>query len=60
MERSEIPKLKNAVLTGRVLLAVEPEIERALKDLKHNHDVDTSEWLRRLIRAELPKLRAQV
>lgn len=60
MDRMEIPRLKHAVLTGKILVAVEPEIEKDLKDLKHNHDVDISEWLRRLIRSELPRLKEQV
>jgi len=60
MDLQEIPKLKHALLTERLMLAVDPEMKKSLEDLKRNHDIDVSEWIRRILRSELPKLRQQL
>ena len=52
-----IPRLQKAKLTERITLPIEPEIKNDLAELKNIHSVDVSEWLRSLIRLNLPKLK---
>lgn len=60
MDKNDIPSLKKKTLTERITLPLESGLKSELESLKRDHGVDTSEWLRRLIRAELPKLRQRV
>lgn len=52
----QIPKSKKAVLTQRVNIAIDEGMKKDLLELK-GQGVDVNEWLRRLIRKELPKVK---
>jgi hypothetical protein len=54
-----VPMRKGTVMTKRITLAVDPEIKRALEELRAQ-GVDTAEWIRQMIRDGLPKLRQRV
>lgn len=50
----DIPRLKRKVLDDLLGLPLESETKKRLMNLKHNHDVDHLEWIRKLIRDNLP------
>jgi hypothetical protein len=60
MDSVEIPKLRDAFLSERFMLAIDPEMKRGLMELKYTYGVDITEWIRRMVRSELPKLREQL
>ncbi len=55
--KEEIPRRKRPRLTERVTLSVDPGMRAELTELKDKKNVDVSEWLRGLIRRELPLLK---
>lgn len=54
-----IPLLKGKRLVERITLAIEKDLYEELMQAKEK-GVDHAEWIRMLIRAELPKLKKQV
>lgn len=52
----EVPMLKRKVLDEFLGLPIEAETKQELLTLKHEFGVDHLEWVRRLIRANLPAL----
>lgn len=56
----DIPRLQKAKLTERITLPIEPDLKQDLIELKNIHSVDTSAWLRELIKLNLPKLKEKL
>lgn len=52
----EIPKKKSATLTKRVLLAVDDDLKELIDTLKNTSNYDIPEYMRMILRRELPKL----
>lgn len=50
----DLPMLKKKTLDDLLGLPIESETKKRLMNLKHNHDVDHLEWVRNLIRENLP------
>lgn len=59
MMSTSIPLLKGKRLVERITLAIEKDLYEELMHAKEN-GVDHTEWIRMIIRAELPKLKKQV
>ncbi len=57
IEMDEIPLTRKALLTQRIMVAVDERTKHDLMILKHQHRVDITEWIRKLIRSELPKIK---
>ena len=55
-----IPMLKKKTLTAKVNVALEEHTHAEIEKLKREYGVDTMEWIRGLIRQELPKLKAKI
>lgn len=55
-----IPMLKKKTLTAKVNVAFEEPVHADLEKLKREYGVDTMEWIRSLVRSELPKLKKHV
>ncbi len=55
-----IPLLKTKKLDSLLGLPIEGETKKELLDLKHKHGVDHLEWVRGLIRENLPALKAKL
>lgn len=55
-----VPMLKRKFLEERVTLPLDKATANDLRQLKSLHGVDTMEWLRAIIRTELPKLKKQL
>lgn len=56
----DVPMQKSAVLTKKIALAVDPDTKERWDRLTKEKRVDTAEWLRGLLRSELPKLEEKV
>lgn len=59
MKIDSLPKRhkKTALYTERLTIPVEPEIKSVIAELSSNN-VDTMEWLRKVIRKEIAKIKA--
>ena len=55
-----VPMLKGKSLDKRMTMGIDGSTLSELQKLKSDHRVDISEWIRGLIRAELPKLKAKI
>jgi hypothetical protein len=55
-----IPMLKKRKLDDQLNLAIEKALKQELRALKEQHDVDYNEWIRSLIRRDLPGLKKQL
>lgn len=53
----DLPKLKERVNTEKISVAVDGEMKRDLENLKYLKRVNVSEWIRQLVRRELPKVK---
>lgn len=56
MNIENLPKLKGASKVERLTIPVEKEIKNRLYNLKVNHQIDVTEWVRQLIMRELESL----
>lgn len=52
--------LKKNILDARMMVALDKATLTELQKLKTAHGVNTTEWIRSLIRSELPKLKKQL
>ena len=55
-----IPMLKKKTLEEMITLRLDKQLHTELVNLKAVHGVDYPEWIRSLIRNELPKLKKQI
>jgi len=55
-----IPLLKRKTLDDLLGLPIDKDTKKDLLDLKHKHGVDHLEWVRILIRENLPGLKAKL
>lgn len=60
MNIPNIPRLKGKRLDGFIGLPIEGVVKKELQELKHAHDLDHLEWIRQLIRSELPNLKRKL
>jgi hypothetical protein len=58
--RESIPMLKRIRLDDRVTVPMERELKSEIMRLKSDQGVDVLEWIRQLIRKELPTLKTKV
>lgn len=59
MSLKDIPDLKTNLLKEKLTIPMEPELKAAIVSLKQVHGKDHLEWLRRLIRREIEKLKSE-
>lgn len=52
-----LPQVKKKLLTERFTVPVDRELKEALEWLKQSQNVNTSEWIRQLLRRELNLLK---
>jgi hypothetical protein len=52
----DVPKLKRHTLTERFTLPVDKGMRDQLYSLKENHNINISEWVRRILRRELDSI----
>lgn len=57
MDLNEIPMQKKAQLTQRLTMAIDEGLKRDLMELKYQYGIDISEWIRKMIRSELPRIK---
>lgn len=55
-----IPRIKKAVLTQKLNIAIDDQTKRSYEMLKESHGIDVAECVRRAVRAELARLRDAV
>ena len=60
MRMDEIPRIKNAVLTDQILVKLDLELGQEVRALKKNFRVDVQEIIRKYLRKELPRIKAQL
>lgn len=60
LSMQSVPMLKRKTLTAKVNVALEETTAQELERLKRQYGVDTMEWIRGLIRQDLPKLKAKI
>lgn len=53
----ELPKIRTRVLTEKVTVPIEPDLRRALQELKDAHSLDTMEICRQAIRQAVVDVR---
>lgn len=56
----DLPRLKKKTLDDLLGLPIESETKKRLMNLKHAHDIDHLEWVRNLIRENLPIAEAKL
>lgn len=57
MNFSEVPMQKKAFLNRRFTLAIDEELQKELMALKYQEGIDVSEWIRQLVRTNIPILK---
>lgn len=57
---SDIPLLKKKTIDTQYPLPIDSATKAELRRLKAEHGIDINAWMRALISAELPKLKAKV
>lgn len=57
---TNIPMLKKRVLDDQLNIAIEKPLKEELRSLKSKHNVDYNEWIRGLIRQELPNIKKKI
>lgn len=55
-----VPMLKRKTLVEKINVALDTETYKELRQIKDVNGVDTMEWIRGLIRSELPKLKKSI
>lgn len=62
MKKTElnIPMLKKKRLDQILGLPIESDLKKELLELKHVHDVDHLEWVRQLIKTNLPLIKEKL
>lgn len=55
-----VPKLRGRVLDEKLTVPMEGDLKKELMAYKHEKDVDVLEWIRMIIRREMPNLRKAV
>lgn len=57
---NRVPLLKKKTIDTNYPLPIDSATKAELRALKADHGVDTNQWLRSLIRSELPKLKKRL
>lgn len=60
MDEIEVPMQRGHINKRNLTVAMEPSLREELRILKDDKGVDINEWVRRLIKRELPQLKATV
>lgn len=56
MDSEELPK-RNTFYQDMISIRVDRDTKERIEELKHKHNVDTSEWIRRIIKKGLEDLK---